>query len=129
MSAANITPQVKRQDDDQADAGLDIPTFLQIPAADRRRAWDRNPARPMPAFGREMSETERLYRASVEREKAAKRAADEVRFHAMRAKAVAEKAEREAIKQAVEKEMKFAHPGRNRRGAADRGRKRRGRRG
>ena len=93
MSAANITPQVNRQDD-QADDGLDVPDFLKLTAADRRRAWARFQPRALPAFVREMSETERLYRASIERDKAAKRAADEIRFQTMRAKATAEKAER-----------------------------------
>jgi hypothetical protein len=68
MSAPNITPQVKRQDDDQADDGLDVPDFLKLTAADRRRAWERNPSRSMPAFGREMTETELAYRASIARE-------------------------------------------------------------
>jgi hypothetical protein len=49
-----------------------------------------------------MTKTERAYRASIERDKAAKRAADEVRFQVMRAKAAAEKAEREAVRHAVE---------------------------
>jgi hypothetical protein len=129
MSSANIITEANRQADDQANTGLSIPEFLKIPAEDRRRAWERHPPRPMPAFGRDVTETERAYRASIERERAARRAVDEVRFQAMRAKAAAEKAEREAIKQAVEKETKFAHPGRNRRGAASHGRKRRGRRG
>jgi hypothetical protein len=106
MSAANITPQVKRQADDQADDGLDIPEFLKISAERRKQAWlefdARPPLKPIPTFGREMSETERLYRASIEQEKAAKRATDEVRFQAMRAKAAAEKAERMAVKRAVD---------------------------
>ena len=104
MSCANITPPAPRQDD-RDDDGLDIPDFLKITAADRRLAWERNPSRPMPAFGREMSATERAYRASIEREKAAKRAADEVRFKAMRAKAATEKAERDSVKRAVAREI------------------------
>jgi hypothetical protein len=107
-----------------ANDGLDVPDFLKLSAADRRRAWERHPSKPTPALGREVTSTEVAYRASIEREKAAKRAADEVRFQAMRAKAAAEKSEREAIKQAVEREAKFAHPGRNRGGAAGRRRKR-----
>src|SRR5262249_22099629 len=97
MSAANTITPVKRQADDQADPGLDIPDFLQIPAADRQRAWERHPSKPTPALGRVMTETERAYRASIERDKAAKRAADEIRFEAMRAKAAAAKAERAAV--------------------------------
>ena len=104
MSRADITTQANRQADDQAD-GLDLPDFLKIPAADRRRAWDRHPPKPMPAFGRELSSTERAYRASIERERMAKRAADEVRFKAMRAKAAAEKAERDSVKRAVAREI------------------------
>ena len=105
MSRADITTQANRQADDHAD-GLDLPDFLKIPAADRRRAWDRHPPKPMPAFGRELSSTERAYRASIERDRAAKRAADEVRFQAMRAKAAAEKAEHQAIEQAVQQQKR-----------------------
>ena len=105
MSAANITPQVNRQDD-QADDGLDVPDFLKLTAADRRRAWARFQPRALPAFVREMSETERLYRASIERDKAAKRAADEIRFQTMRAKATAEKAERRTVEQAVQQQKR-----------------------
>ena len=102
MSRADITPQASRQDDD----GLDVPAFLKISAADRRRAWNRHPPKPMPAFGRELSETERTYRASIERERAAKRAADEIRFEAMRAKAAAEKAEHQAVEQAIQQQRR-----------------------
>ena len=125
MSAPNITPQVERQDDDQADDGLDVPDLLKLTAADRRLAWERNPSRPMPAFGRAMTETELAYRASIERDKAAKRAADEIRFQAMRAKAAAEKAERQTVKQAVEqrKHEKDRGVGRDHAGAGTRARR------
>jgi hypothetical protein len=103
MSRANITSLIKQQADDQADDGLNIPEFLKISAERRKQAWlefdARHSSKPTPAFSREMTETERLYRASIEREKAAKRAADEIRFQAMRAKAAAEKAEREKREQ------------------------------
>jgi hypothetical protein len=36
--------------------------------------WKRQPPKPLPSFGRELSETARAYRASIEREKAAKTA-------------------------------------------------------
>jgi hypothetical protein len=111
MSAADITPQVKQQDDDLADDGLDIPGFLKITAVDRRHAWNRHPPTPVPAFGREMTETEVAYRASIARERAAKRAADEVRFQAMRARAASEKAERQAVQQAVKKRKHEGHRG------------------
>jgi hypothetical protein len=110
MSRANITSPIKQQADDQADDGLNIPEFLKISAERRKQAWlefdARHSSKPTPAFSREMTETERLYRASIEREKAAKRAADEIRFQAMRAKAAAEKAEREAVRQAVEQQKR-----------------------
>src|SRR5262245_13384307 len=83
--------------------GLSIPAFLRISAARRRAAWARFPSRPTPALGRERTATESAYYASIKAEKAAKRTADEIRFKAMRAKAAAEKAERQAVKQAVEK--------------------------
>ena len=105
MSPANITREVGRQADQVGD-DLDVPTFLKISAADRRRAWERQPSKPMPAFGRELSETERAYRASIERERAAKRAADEIRFEAMRAKAAAEKAEHQAVEQAIQQQRR-----------------------
>jgi len=118
MSGANIITEANRQADDQANTGLDIPQFLKIPAQDRRRAWDRRPPKPIPAFDRETREVERAYRASIQRDKAAKRAVDEVRFHAMRAKAAAEKAEREAVRQAVNQQKREQH----RTAAGDRGR-------
>jgi len=88
------------------DAALDIPEFLKISAAVRRLAWERTPPRAMPAFGRELTETEKLYRASIERERAAKRAADEVRFQQMRAKVAAVKAERLAIAKAIKRQRR-----------------------
>jgi len=122
MSAANITAQLKQQAGDQADDGLNVPEFLKISAGRRKQAWlefdARHPSKPVPTFGREMSETERPYRASIEREKAARRAVDEVRFQVMRAKAATEKAEREAVRQAVEQQKREQH----RAVAGDRGR-------
>ena len=53
---------------------LDIPEFLTLSPAQRVAAWKRQPPKPMPAFGHELSETEKLYLASIEREKAAKKA-------------------------------------------------------
>src|SRR5262245_27797357 len=112
MFAANIISSAEQQDD-RADDGLDIPAFLKISARRRKQAWlkfdARHPSKSTPAFSREMTETEHLYRASIERDKAAKRAADEVRFQAMRAKAAAEKAERQAVRQAVEHRNREQH--------------------
>ena len=65
MSAPNIISEIKQQDE-LADDGLSIPNFFKLTAADRRLAWERNPSRPLPAFGREMTATERAYRASIE---------------------------------------------------------------
>jgi len=59
-----------------------------------------------------MREVERAYRASIERDKAAKRAADKVRFEAMRAKAAADKAERMAVKRAVDQQRSEERRGR-----------------
>src|SRR5262245_17736439 len=105
MSCANITPQVKRQDDDQADDGLDSPEFLKISAGQRRQAWiefdQRRSSTPTPTPGHNLTETERAYRASIEHDRAVKRAADEVRFRAMRARTAAAKAERAAVRLAV----------------------------
>src|SRR5262249_17826867 len=104
MSAAHSISPVQQQDD-QADDGLDIPEFLKISTGRRKQAWREFDARrsstPAPTPGRELTETERAYRASIARERVAKRAADEIRFQTMRAKAAAEKAERQAVKQAV----------------------------
>lgn len=109
MSRANITPPAPRQDD-RDDDGLDIPEFLKICAERRKQAWRefdaRRPSKPTPTIGRELSETERAYWASIEREKAARRAADEVRFKVMRAKAAAEKVERRAVEQAVQQQKR-----------------------
>jgi len=107
MPPANITNTSGRQDDQASDA-LAIPQFLKISAERRKQAWLEFDARraspPTPTPGREMSATERAYRASIERDKAARRAADEVRFRAMRAKAAAEKAERQAVKRTVKQQ-------------------------
>lgn len=89
MSAVIIIPEFDRQADGQADDDLLVPEFLKISQEDRRRGWERQPPKSMPAFGRELTEIERLYRQSIEAERRAKRAADEVRFQAMRAKAAA----------------------------------------
>jgi hypothetical protein len=117
MLRADITLPIERQDGQVGD-NLDIPEFLKISAKRRKQAWlefDAHRPQPIPTFGREMSATERAYRASIEREKAAKRAADEIRFQSMRAKAAAEKAERQAVQQAVEQQKREEH--RARRGA------------
>jgi hypothetical protein len=69
MSRANTTSPIKRQADD----GLDIPEFLKISAERRKQAWlkfdARHSSKPAPAFGRDLTETERAYRASIAREK------------------------------------------------------------
>jgi hypothetical protein len=65
---------------------LDIPEFLCIPQQQRNAYWKQHPPKPMPKFGRELSETEVRYQQSIEDDKARKRAADEVRFIEMRAK-------------------------------------------
>jgi hypothetical protein len=44
---------------------LDIRACLLLTAEQRCAGWKRQPPKPMPAFGRELSETERLYRASI----------------------------------------------------------------
>ena len=115
MSAANTTNTSERQDD-QDDDGLDIPEFLKISAERRKQAWlesdARRPSKPIPPFDREMREVERAYRASIERDKAAKRAADKVRFGAMRAKAAADKTERMAVKRAVDQQRSEERRGR-----------------
>lgn len=82
---------------------LDIPEFLKLSAEERRAGWQRNPPRAMPAFGREISETERLYRASIERDKAKQRAIDEQRFREMRERDAQDKAEREAVAAEVQR--------------------------
>lgn len=52
------------------DDGLDVPAFLILSAAQRREGWERNPPKPMPMFGRVLTETERQYRASKDRDEA-----------------------------------------------------------
>jgi len=90
-----------------SDDDLDIPEFLRVTperAAARRQAWIDNPPKAMPAFaGHQSNETQRLYRESIERDKARKRELDRPRFEAMRAKAAAEKAELDAVKAAAAK--------------------------
>jgi phage terminase Nu1 subunit (DNA packaging protein) len=83
------------------DDGLSVPDFLRISAEDRRRAWERSPPRSTPALERKRTATEIAYYASIAAEMAAKRAADAIRFKVLRARAAAEKAERQAIKQSV----------------------------
>jgi len=81
---------------------LDIPAFLRIPQEVRAAAWKRNPPKAAQSFsGRELTETERAYRASKEYDKALRRERDRPRFEAMRAKAAADKAELAAVKQAA----------------------------
>jgi len=125
MSGANIITEANRQADDKADDGLDIPDLLKISAERRKQAWREFDARHRsetpPVFGREMREVERAYRASIERDQAAKRASDEIRFKAMRAKAAAEKAERRTVKQAVEQQRRKERRGRD--GAGTRARR------
>jgi hypothetical protein len=83
------------------DDAFHIPDFLLLTAEQRRAAWERNPPKAMPTFGRAATETERLYRESIAHEKAIRRALDEPRFAAMRAKAAADKADRESVREAV----------------------------
>jgi hypothetical protein len=87
-----------------ADDGLDIPEFLKISAERRKQAWIEFDARrsSAPAPGRALTETELAYRRSIERDKAAKRASDEIRFRSMRAKAAQERAERQAIQKIID---------------------------
>lgn len=94
-----------------SDSDLEIPDFLRIPASARAAGWRDHPPQPTQSFGREMSETERLYRESIEYDKAVKRELDRPRFAAMRARAAAEKAELEAVRIAAAK----ANPRRRRR--------------
>ena len=51
---------------------LDIPACLLLTAEQRCAGWKRQPPKPMPAFGRELTETERLY-LHQSSEKAAKK--------------------------------------------------------
>jgi len=125
MSAPNIISEIKQQDE-LADDGLSIPNFFKLTAADRRPAWERNPSRPLPAFGREMTATERAYRASIELDKAVKRARDEVRFRQLRAKAAAEKAERAAVQLAVKQRQREERRGVGRHHGVGRDRQRAG---
>ena len=90
-----------------SDDDLDIPDFLRVTPADaaaRKLAWERNPPKPMPMFaGHQPTETEKAYRASIERDRLARIERDRPRFAAMRAKAAAEKAELDAVKAAAAK--------------------------
>lgn len=45
-----------------------IPAFLLLTAAQRREGWERHPPQAMPMFGRVLTETERLYLASKDRD-------------------------------------------------------------
>jgi hypothetical protein len=98
-AAAFLFPKASAMTD-RANIDDGIPAFLKLSPEQRAAAWLRNPPREAPALG-QMTETERAYRASLEAEKAAKRAADAIRFKVLRAKAAAQKAERQAIKQSV----------------------------
>jgi hypothetical protein len=76
---------------------LAIPRFLRISQADRAKAWEKSPPKPIPNFGREITETERLYRASIEHDRARKRVIDEQRWAELKTKREAEKAERDLM--------------------------------
>jgi hypothetical protein len=83
---------------------LAIPAFLKIPQAQRAQSWVRNPPRVMvhtEAWQR--SETRRLYDLSIEHDKAVARARNEQRWAALKAQRDADKAERDAVKLAVQK--------------------------
>jgi hypothetical protein len=99
-AAAFLFPKASAMTD-RANIDDGIPAFLKLSPEQRAAAWLRNPPREAPALGRETTETERAYRASLEAERAARRARDAIRFKALRARAAAEKAERQAIKQSV----------------------------
>lgn len=83
----------------------DLPDFLRITQAERNAAWVANPPKPLPKGfgGRVRTETERLYYASIVRDKAKKRAEDEQRFRELRAKAAAEQAGLATVAAAVKK--------------------------
>jgi hypothetical protein len=82
---------------------LAIPKFLRISQADRAKAWEKNPPRPIPNFGREVTETERLYHASIAHDRARQRAIDEQRWAELKAKREADKAERALVVLAVKR--------------------------
>ena len=89
-------------DSDRGADPLAIPAFLKIPKAQRAQAWVRNQPRVMVhAEAWQRSETRRLYDLSIEHDKAVARARNEQRWTALREKAAADKAEREAVKRAV----------------------------
>ena len=83
-----------------------IPYALRLTKEERAAAWERNPPRPMPQFGQERTPTEIAYYQSIEADKAAKRAKDEVRWAALKAKKDAERAERDTVAQAIRRRMR-----------------------
>ena len=82
---------------------LAIPEFLRLSKEARAEAWIRKPPRPMPSFGREMTETERAYRASIEHDKARQRAINEQRWAELRERQQEEKAARAQVALAVKR--------------------------
>jgi hypothetical protein len=82
---------------------LAIPRFLRISQADRAKAWEKSPPKPIPNFGREVTETERLYRASIEHDRALRRAINEQRWAELKIKREVEKAERALIVVAIKR--------------------------
>ena len=85
---------------------LDIPEFLRLTKQQRAEAWIRQPPRPMPSFGRELSETERAYRASIEHDKARARVIAEQRWAELRERQQEEKAARDRVALAVKRRNK-----------------------
>jgi hypothetical protein len=83
-----------------------IPDFLVLTPEQRAAGWRRCPPKSLPAFGREVNETQIAYRQSIEDEKALKRVLDEQRFRIMREKAAAEKAELEGVREAARRASK-----------------------
>jgi hypothetical protein len=83
----------------------DIPDFLRLTAEERAAGWRLFPptTSARASSGRVISDTERLYRASIERDKAKKRAEDEARFREMREQAAVDKAERDLVATSVKK--------------------------
>lgn len=79
-----------------------IPRFLRLTQEERNAAWVRNPPRPMPEFY-ERNATQLAYLESIERDKAAQRAKDEVRWAILKARKAAEKAELALVAVAVKR--------------------------
>ena len=82
---------------------LEIPTFLRLTAQQRKQAWLDHPPTTCArnSTGIKLTETERLYRASIERDKALKRELDQQRWAELKARKLADKAERDGVKRAV----------------------------